>query len=338
MNVKKSYEFLAVGGKIVVRRMEAPDYEFKTILTADALVEEKRVAGADAQVFVLRAGNGWYLCFDADDYLSVSPFCTEYLLDDDCVLYYADKWYWHDMGKGSVALGQRVHDLSFLWLDKTDSLVILNWFAGGALQQKMCKSCEVLPGYGIRELPVDLLKITTENGDFFVSVRERLLPNNSPCFMGRKDFCPVITKTEVLFRKESMAAKVEFYKFAKAFCEKLLKAGLGRIVDLYDEALLQNFYEENENDCIVTYFAGLSSLFCHDVTIDVNLSKIFRQEKGAYVVRCEDVFYKKTADDIEFVHDEDERALLVEIGDELDKLSAGAAEFRINKLYLQENI
>ena len=309
--------------------MEAPDYEFKTVLTADELVEEKCVAVLNAKVFVLRVGNGWYLCLDTDNSLSAGLFCSEYFLDYDRILYYTDKWYWYDVKKGPVALGQRVHNLSFLWLDKTGTLDVLSWYADGALQQKMCKSCEVLSGYGIRELPLDLLKITTEDGEFFVSVRIRTLPNYStPRFMGRKDVCTTRTETEVLFRRESFAGRVEFYKFAETSCEKLLKEGLGRVVDWYDNALQQNVYEENEEDYIVMYTAGVRHPTASDVVIYVNFSKLFRQEKGAYDVRCPELSYQRTADEIEFVHDEDERALLVEFGENVDKLYAQIAPLR----------
>lgn len=335
MDIKKSYEFVSVGDKIIVRRMNASDTVFETVIVADALIEEKRMAKQNVTVFVLKSGNGWYLCIDDNNQLSVSPFCSEYCLKDNQVLYYGDRWCWCDMdGKKSVVLGQSVRNVSDLWVDCTENSGILSWFENETLQQKRFLTCKELAGYGIKELPLDLLKITTEEGEFFVSIRRHCTPNyNRPRFMGKARAKPVTVRTEVLFRKKSFSNEIEFYKFAQLQCEKLLATGLERIVSLYDDVLGNYIYDGSDKDCIVEYAARLKHLSDHDVTIYVNLSKLFRKEKGAYDVRCPELSYQRTVDEIEFGQDKYERALWIDTGDELEKLYAEAAWFKAKQLY-----
>jgi len=335
MEIKKSYELRQVGPKIVLLMMNAPDYQLKARLCADetvsryhgVVVPEK--VGSD-QFFVLRNGETFSLCWEKHNTLEFIEGCTDFRVLEDTLLFEKDNlWYWwisaasaeqkHPLGIDLNLLGN-----AFILSDKNAYLFI--YFEDGAhMKCKRCLSYEVLSpellsnSFLHEELFPDVLKIiTADEGALYVSIKKKKGPVYHHMYgadAGKVSFF-------FEFAEAPATALINFTKFANDTCQAFLDKG-------FSVAMLsptQQFFDYHtmagkmSEDVKAFIGAALSQPFGTDVNIEVNLSKLYRKEKGVYLVKCETLGYYKTADEVRL--DNAKNALFVMADGVTDKIYA----------------
>lgn len=312
MDIQKDFELRRCGEKIVLRQLMPPEYDFKTVFVADALVETKH---SSSSLFVLKKKGEYLLCRHKHGCLNYVR-ATDYEVTSDG-LFYCSKGYWYLWQKdlSSLGLGQKIGKDCNLFVEKTSEGYVLRYFDDRKVCEKLCKSYELLDGYPLEKELLDFMKLETEEGVEFVSLRSVLY--HSVTFpQGRS----IASKHVVVFSRESSEQKVAFCKFAQEFVEQKMQEGFSSIAFWEKELVRAVFSHEHENFKIALT-SSLSSPYSYDVKIVINIWALFNKNSvGAYRVECKDLSYQQAADDVRFVATAEERALFVKHDGTEDKL------------------
>lgn len=287
MNVKKSYELRKCDSKYVLFTMNPPSYILKPVLIAD---EYQKIRD---NIWVLKHDNLLSIVMEHDDKLCIFADCSEYAYDNGQLFFLREKWYAISKLGTAFVLGMPIDKYKTIFINKDDT--VLNYRTDDGWKQKKCKNIEQLSGYGIDELYLDVLRIETEEGTFFVSIKNQF-------FAGYDHFVnSVVTKVSynVEFASETQEKQVKFYKFIVAFKEKMLKAGFSTVNRFYLTAEQKYLYEKSTDDFILCLSASLSGYFETNVIININLSRLYSGiTEGIYEVICDELHYKKVCDDV----------------------------------------
>ena len=287
MDVKKSYELRKCDSKYVLFAISPPSYEMKPVVVAD---EYKKI---HAKMWVFKQGNLFSIVMEYADKLCIFADCSEYAYDNGQMFFLREKWYAVSNVGTAFVLGMPVDKYKTMFINKEDT--VLNYRTNDGWKQKKCKNIEQLSGYGMEELYLDILKIETEEGTFFVSIKNQFST-------GYDHFVKsVVTKVSynVEFDAETQEKRVDFYKFIVAFKEKMLKAGFSTDNRFYLTAEQKYLYEKSTNDFILCFAACLSGYFETNVVVKINLSQLYSGvTEGIYEVICDELRYKKVCDDV----------------------------------------
>lgn len=349
MEIKKSYELYQVGKDIVLKRMSKLDYEMKVTFVADELVT-KDVPNelASHPFFVLRKGKNFVLCWDKGEGLQVVHQCTDFRVFADTVLLKKENcWYWWISAADENQLQALGTDLklfgkAFILPDK--NAYLLMYFEDGTnLKCKRCLSYEVLVkkpsanGFLQEEFFPDVLKlVTAEEGTLYVSIRTKqgAVYHHMHGTTGGKP------KYYFEFSLKPALQLIEFTKFANETSEALAQRGFSVTVatpgKAFDYASMQ---QKMSKDVKMHIGAALLQMLGVDVSIEVNLSRLYRKEKKPYLVKCETVGYYKEADEVRLEKTKAEHALFIVSDGVTDKIYCkGGYPLSVNSLLVMTRI
>lgn len=349
MKIKKSYELYQVGKDIVLKRMSKLDYEMKVTFVADELVTKDVPAEiASYPFFVLRKGKELVLCWDKDNRLQIVRQCTDFRVFADTVLLKKENcWYWWISAADENQLQALGTDLklfgkAFILPDKNAYLFM--YFEDGAnLKCKRCLSYEVLVkkpsanGFLHEEFFPDVLKlVTSENGILYVSIRTKL----GPVYHHMHGTTGGKPNYYFEFAKEPASRLVAFTKFANEMSEALAQRGFSVAVALPGKAFDYASMQQKMSKDVKTHIgAALLQMLGADVSIEVNLSRLYRKEKKPYQVKCEAVGYYKEADDVRLEKTKAEHALFIVSDGVTDKIYCkGGYPLSVNSLAVMTKI
>jgi len=311
MEVKKCYEIRQCGSKYVLRCMRAPLYEMKPILVAD---EYKKIAEG---ILVFKYENLYTVCIENANVLHVFAECIDYDWDGKQLLVLRNKWYLLTKDGKPYVLGETVDTYKTIFINGEDN--ILNYRNKDSWEQKSYKKLEHLSGYGVEELLIDILKIETEEGTFFVSIKNRFYDGYNH-FKKKYD---VKVDYNVEFNTNSQAKEVEFYKFCVAFKQKMLEAGFSVTANYHLSEEQQYLYDKSTESFILHVSASLNSYFSTDIVINVNLTALYSGiDKGVYEIICDKLHYRRVCDGVSLVQipETSQKVLLIESVNECEKI------------------
>lgn len=312
MDIQKDFELRRCGEKIVLRQLTPPEYDFKTVFVADALVETKH---SSPSLFVLKKKGEYLLCRHKCNRLH-SVKASAYVVTRDG-LFYCSQGYWYLWQKdlSSLGLGQKIGKNCDLFVEKTSEDYVLRYFDDRKVSEKHCKSYELLEGYQLEDNLLDFMKLETENGVEFVSLRS--VRYHSVTFHHGSGMS---SKHVVVFSSESSEQIVAFCKFAQAFVQQKMQEDFGSIA-FWEKELMRAVFSCKYENFKIALTLGLSSPYSYDVKIVVNIWALFNKNSvGAYHVECKDLSYQQEADNICFVATAEERVLFVKHDGTEDKL------------------
>jgi len=311
MDVKKSYELRKCDSKYVLFAISPPSYEMKPVVVAD---EYKKI---HAKMWVFKQGNLFSIVMEYADKLCIFADCSEYAYDNGQMFFLREKWYAVSNIGAAFVLGMPVDKHKTMFINKEDT--VLNYRTNDGWKQKKCKNIEQLPGYGIEELCLDILKIETEEGTFFVSIKNQFYDGYNH-FKKKYD---VKVDYNVEFNTNSQAKEVEFYKFCVAFKQKMLEAGFSVTANYHLSEEQQYLYDKSTESFILHVSASLNSYFSTDIVINVNLTALYSGiDKGVYEIICDKLHYRRVCDGVSLVQipETSQKVLLIESVNECEKI------------------
>lgn len=322
MNLQQDFELRRCGEKIVLRQIEQPLYEFKTVFVADALVETEYTSPS---LFILKSNGEYLICQHKHGRLHYVRVWQKYEITRNGILYCQNKdtWYLWQKDLSSLYLGKKIGNNYDLFAEKTSEGYVLHYIEDREVQEKHCKNYELLDGYQLDKNLLDFLRLETEEGVEFVSLYSE--PYRS---LTVRQSCKTKETHRFVFSSESSEQIIAFCKFVQEFAERKLQEGFG-CVAFWEKGLSQAVLSHQHETFKLVLLVKLSSFFStNDVKIVVNLWALFNgQTAGAYVVECNDLCYRKDAAAVRFASSATERVLFVEYDGKEDKLSCERKQF-----------
>jgi len=357
MEIKKSYELRQVGNQLVLRQMAAPDFEMNVVLTADELVLSKDGNELPSRVsnmpfFVLRQGDLFVLCWEKNFQLQTVTQCHDFCIFGETLLIKKedDIWYWwtsvdgkdqlYELGKKVLSIGP-----AFMLFDQTDNTFFFMYFEDETnLKSKHCLFYEVLQKKEIypnsflnEELFPDVLRLDTKEGSLFVSITKK----TGPSYFHMQGETKGNVSYTFTFAATPEQDLIAFTEFINATCVLLCQRGFRVPVGFGGKAFVPATVKEHmkKGDVKISISVGLLHMLDHDVEIELNLTKLYREEPHVYVVKCPDLGYYKTADELRVEKSPTEHALFVTSSGMTDKIFCkGGYTLGQNSLTLMTNV
>ncbi len=296
--IKKDYELRKVGNKIVLRQMSIPDYEMKTTLVADEILD------VSDNVFALKY-NEKFFCLCREDkkghLLHTVSIVEKYEILGEQIVY-SQNGTWHLWQEDfHVKILGKAEDLNnFLFVLKVfegklwSGKYIFSYFQNGKLCQKECSDYEKLASQSAQGLEADIMKIRLKDGWRFVSCMRRCKMSEH---LGMK--IPESTfETKIIFTESPCLKLVEYANFVEDFLKKKEKFGNA----LSEDSVLVNALWDGKTPdakrVLVPYFEG-----CLVQNLDLNIhADVWRMFQGykheVYQVSCPTLGYEQKADDV----------------------------------------
>ena len=170
MKIKKCYELRNAGEKIILRHLSAPNYEMETLLVADeVLTIDDFKADEGIDFFVLKYDKYVALCFVKRNKLSLIKNCQSYYCQNNQFFYCIDNvWSVLTSDLSAQQLGIKINKNWDIFVEKQKEGMVINYYSSNILFNLTCSGYEVLSGYGIENLPLDIIKIKTKNQKFIL--------------------------------------------------------------------------------------------------------------------------------------------------------------------------
>ena len=318
--IKKDYELRKVGNKIVLRQMCAPEYEMKTILAADEILD------ISDKVFALKY-NEKFFCLCREDkkghFLHMVTVVEKYEILGEQILYSQNgTWHlWQDDFQVKI-LGTALDLGCFLFVLKMfegklwNGKYIFSYFQNGKLCQKECSDYQKLESQSAQGLEADIIKIRLKDGWRFVScMRRRKMSEH----LGMK--IPECTiETKITFTESPCAKLVEYANFVADFLKK--KKGFGNVL-VEDSVLVNALWEGKIPDAkkILIPCFGSSLMQNLDLNVYADVWRMFQgYKREVYQVSCPSLGYEQKADDVFMDKYNGQSCLFVCRGKKTDKL------------------
>ncbi len=348
--MKKSYELYDVGNKVVLRQLVEPDYEMKTVLVADSLVSVKDAnqrdlsSIADLPFFILKKEDFYFIFWERFKCLQCAPECEAFqLIDGNVLLKKEGCWYWWPADAGVSALhplGKQISALGRLFLFKQNREYLFNYIEGGEVKTRSCYHYDVLnvdfQEHEEKEVELfpDLLRLSNEDGDLFVSVErttEVIKVRGNKIYLHFYAF---------QFKNESAEKLIDFASYVRKFCDKMSAEGI-EITDsrkICDYAYIrQHIQEHNEFKISLNIDLRGNSFTC--VSVVACVSKLYQGADEAYQVYCSELDYYYSADDVWLENSARERALFMTCDGKTDKISCATTDIQEEQyLVLSKNV
>ena len=336
MEIKKSYELRRVEDQLVLSQMSAPDFVMKTVLVADELISLMRGKVIPGSVdgylfFVLRQGKELILCLEKGHQLQIMRGCDDFsIFSENLLLKRGETWFWWnslDMNKELITLGSQILSVVPTFILKEGRCSYLVYFEKGKgfVKSEPCLSYEMLCDGEIhtnhlldKELFVDVLRLDTFNGSLFVSIEKE----TGPSYHHMEGSTEGAVSYRFVFNKEASVELLSFTDFVNKICKELSEQGFS----VPTSSMGSKNFTPGEikrrmgSDVIVSAKLGLSRLLSAEVLVDVNLSKLYRKENEAYMVKCVKLEYFKRADAVRVEKTPQECALYVTSDGVTDKI------------------
>lgn len=315
MKIKKCYELRRAGEKIILRHLAVPDYEMKTVLVADEiLVIDDFKTEEYVELFILKYGEKFALCFGRENMLSVVKDCDDYYCRNNNLFYCIDNvWSVLTSDLSAKTLGNRINKDWDIFVEEQEEGMFINYYSKDLLFSVPCLDYEVLAGYGIEDLPLDIIKLKTKDGDLFMSLRVRPIPVYASTLYAKPRVLPTIKmETEVIFSEKTFASEVEFYKFANQFRNKLRVSGYQPFEDRYKDPIKDCVYARKTADYVQIDNVALNTYNPSDVVVKTKVGQLYQgNTEKAYEVNVKNLEYSKIADDVYLEGKENEQFLVV---------------------------
>ena len=296
--IKKDYELRKVGNKIVLRQMSAPDYEMKTVLAAEEILD------ISDKVFALKY-NEKFFCLCREDkeghLLHTMSVVEKYEILGEQILY-SQNGTWHLWQEDfAVKILGKAEDLNnFLFVLKVfegklwSGKYLFSYFQNEKLCQKECSDYEKLVSQSAQGLEADIMKIRLKSGWRFVScMRRRKMSEHLGMKLPESTF-----ETKIIFTESPCAKLVEYANFVEDFLKK--KVGFGNVLS-EDSVLVKALWDGKTPDAkkiLVPCFGD-----CLMQNLDLNIyADVWRMFQGykreVYQVSCPTLGYEQNADDV----------------------------------------
>ncbi|MBR1605938.1 MAG: hypothetical protein IJ660_07545 [Alphaproteobacteria bacterium] len=348
--MEKSYQLFDAGNKVVLRRLIEPDYEMRTVLVADELIPLYDAKGhnlssvGENPFFVLKQKNLYVLCWERRKCIQVVADCEAYsLVEGNVLLKKEGCWYcWSKEADVSCLypMGKQISVLGRLFIFKQGKSYLLNYLEGGELKTYTCSSYEILHAdfqeHEEKEVELfpDILRISSEKGDLFVSVER-----TTEVIKIRRNKCYVHSYAFQL-KEESSEELINFATYVRRFCYKMSGEDVKITdVDKYcDYAYIRQYTKEHSEFKIsLNIDLKRNSITC--VSVIANVSKLYQGADEAYQIYCAELDYYRSADDFWLEGNERERALYMTCDGRTDKISCSVKVLMEEQyLTLSENV
>ena len=296
--IKKDYELRKVGNKIVLRQMSAPDYEMKTVLAAEEILD------ISDKVFALKY-NEKFFCLCREDkeghLLHTMSVVEKYEILGEQILY-SQNGTWHLWQEDfAVKILGKAEDLNnFLFVLKVfegklwSGKYLFSYFQNEKFCQKECSDYEKLVSQSAQGLEADIMKIRLKSGWRFVScMRRRKMSEHLGMKLPESTF-----ETKIIFTESPCAKLVEYANFVEDFLKK--KVGFGNVLS-EDSVLVKALWDGKTPDAkkiLVPCFGD-----CLMQNLDLNIyADVWRMFQGykreVYQVSCPTLGYEQNADDV----------------------------------------
>lgn len=317
--IKKDYELRKVGNKIVLLQMKVPDYEMKTILVADEVLDISNKA------FALKY-NEKFFCLCREDKkghcLREVIGVEKYEILGEQILYSQNgTWHlWQEDFQIKI-LGNAVDLGGLLFVIKLfdgkiwNGKYIFNYFQNDKLCQKECLDYQKLESQRAQGLEVDIMKIRLKDGWRFVScMRRRKMSEHLGMKIPESTF-----ETKIVFTESPCAKLVEYTNFVEDFLKK--KEGFSNV--LSEDSILVNALWEGKTPetkrILIPCFSDtlMQNL---DLNIYADVMRMFKgHKKEVYQVSCPSLGYEQKADDVFMDKYNGQKCLFVCRGQKTDK-------------------
>lgn len=318
MDVLKDFELRQVGSRLVLRQICPPDFEMRTIIAADKIVEQKE------DFFVLGYNEKFFcLCrYDKQNRCLCSKIgCDDYVRLGKKILFLQNMmWQLWDEDFQLHFLGESVDQKKTVFVRKLfegktwNGLYLLSYFEGNRLCQVRCSDYQKTEGKSIPCLQADIAKFKIEGVWRFLNI-----------FSRRKwCHCPGMKAPEygveqkVVLSENLMASWADYHHFVETFQSS--KSGFGWIAD-FEEKFADALWEGKDpffDVVLLPLFGSCGESF--GVEVIARMRRIFEGEtQGIYQVLAKDVFYKQDADEVEMGQFDGKDCLYVRYGNKVHK-------------------
>lgn len=311
MELKKDYELRRYGSKIILRQIDPATYDFKTIMVADELIEEKQ-----KHLFVLKNQDYCALFRERNNQLFSVRKCRDYKIEADRILVLMDIWYWWTDEFELTPLGRQLGKNDLIFVLRAEEKFVLSYFSEGEFVQIKGVNIEELAAKEIFCLEADVAKIETEQGWKFISILSR---REAVYYPGMR-FSEYRTVFRVIMSEDSLEKTVDYYNFVKEFLKQKNRFG---VIIGYKEKFSKALWEGQRptNGLVLLPSFGNCLDGAGVITINADTWRLFNGEKkGAYRVRSTNLYYDKAADEVEMGEFDGQACLVVKLSGHEDKI------------------
>ena len=344
--MEKCYQLCDAGDKIVLRQLTEPDYEMRTVLVADSLVDIRDAFGHERRMidnkpfFVLRTKESYFLCWERRNLLQIVSAENYCLLDENVIIEHDNCWYWWSSeasGTELQPLGEKLTSLDGLFALKQERGYVLSYFEQGTLHIRHCLNYKVLQAHIItddmweKELFPDVLCLTEQKGESFLSIEK---VSESSRIHGH------VVNREVysfIFKEESAESLIKFAAYVRDFCERMSGSGVGvtRPAKICSYAYLCDYLEKDLN---IPMHVNLQGGSHSNIMVYANVSKLYRGEHNAYQIYCAELDYFNTADSVWLEDDMRQKRFFISFGGTTDVISCLVNDVDEKALTLTKNV